>query len=109
MAVTQTQSKNDASVVQIVVGSYLDTGTAAAIVLTVGFQARYVKVMNEDGDCWEEWYEGMAAAEAMKVIADGTLAKITTNGITVAAKTFTIGLDTDINVTSEQLSWMVIG
>ena len=108
MAITSTHT-NDVGVVQRAVGSYLDTGTVAAFKITCGFKPRYVKVVNEDGDCYEEWFEGMADAEAMKMIADGTFAKITSNGITVAEDGFTVGLDTDIHVTSEQLSWIALG
>ena len=108
MAITSTQS-NDKGVVQRAVGSYLDTGTAAAFILTVGFQPRYVRVVNEDGDCYEEWFEGMADAESMKMLTGGTYEKMTTHGITVSATGFTVGLDTDINVTSQQLSWVAFG
>lgn len=111
MSSTSTQSKNPASVGQVAVGSYIDTGTAAAFTITCGFKPRYVKVVNEDGDCFEEWFEGMADAEAMKLIGDttpATYSKITSNGITVSASGFTVGLDTDINVSSQQLSWLAI-
>ena len=109
MSATSTQSQHPASVTNTAVGSYIDTGTAAAFVITTGFQARYVKVVNEDGDCYYEWFEGMADAEAMKMLTGGTYAKVTTHGITVSANGFTVGLDTDINVTSQQLSWIAIG
>jgi len=109
MAITSTQSQQPASVNNTAVGSYIDTGTAAAFKITVGFQPRFVRVINEDGDCHEEWYEGMADAESMKMLTGGTYAKMTTHGITVASDGFTVGLDTDINVTSQQLSWLAIG
>lgn len=112
MSVTSSQSHQPASVANIAVGSYIDTGTAAAFSITCGFQPRYVRVVNEDGDAFEEWFEGMADAEAMKLIGDTspvTYSKITTNGITVSANGFTVGLDTDINVTSQQLSWLALG
>lgn len=109
MAITQSQSKNSASVVQCVVGNYITTGTAAAITITIGFQAKYIRVCNETSRDQMEWYEGMADAEGIKTVAAGTRTLVTSNGITVAAKTFIIGLDTDVNVTSEQLSWYAIG
>jgi len=112
MAITSTQSQHPASVANIAVGSYLDTGTVAAFKITTGFQPRYVKVVNETGGHFEEWFEGMEDAEALKCTEDaGTvdIAMITSNGITVAADGFTVGLDTDIHVTSEQLSWIAIG
>lgn len=95
------------------VGRFLDTGTVAATKITTGFKPRYVKIMNVDGLCFEEWFEGMADASAVKVVDSGAgttdVIKITSNGITVAADGFTIGLDTDILVSSEQLSWIAIG
>ena len=108
MAITSTGS-NDSGPVQRAVGSYLDDGTAAAFNITCGFKPRYVKVVNEDGDCYYEWFEGMADSEAMKMVTGGTYAKVTTHGITVANDGFTVGLDTDINVTSQQLSLLALG
>ena len=109
MAITQSQAKNSASVLQMVVGNYITSAAAAAITITVGFQAKYVKVVNETDRIEMEWYEGMADAEGIKTIANGTRSIITSNGITVAAKTFIIGLDTALNVTNKQLSWVVFG
>lgn len=116
MAVTQSQSQAG-GVVNVAVGRYLDTGTAAAITITCGFKPRYVKVVNVTaagtGLNWHEWFEGMADASAIKVDDQGSseagVTIITTLGITPAEDGFTIGLDTDLNVTSEQLSWIAIG
>jgi len=91
-------------------GTYLDTGTVAAYeYTTLGFQPRYVKVINETSGDTMEWIEGMANAEGYKRLAAGTGALVTSNGITVGARGFTIGLDTDINVQSEQVSWVAFG
>lgn len=109
MAITSTQSKVPASVPNIAVGRYLDTGTAAAFTITTGFKPRYVAVFNVTSGDKYEWFEGMADASAFKQVAAGTSTIITTLGITVSASGFTVGLDTDLNVTSEQLSWMAIG
>ncbi|MCG3772752.1 MAG: hypothetical protein JW384_03971 [Nitrosomonadaceae bacterium] len=112
MAITSTQSKTSASITNIAVGRYLDTGTAAAFTITTGFQPRYVRVINLDGSGGKEeyeWFEGMTAAHAFKRVAAGTATVITSLGITVSATGFTVGLDTDINVTSEQISWMAMG
>ena len=110
MAITSTQSSHQ--VRNVAVGSYLDTGTAAAFDINCGFKPRYVKVMNEDGDCYGEWFEGMANSEMMKMIGDtspAVLAKMTTHGIIPLDNGFTVGLDTDLNVTSQQLSWLAMG
>jgi len=111
MAATQSQS-SDKGIVHRAVGSYIEDTLAAAFVITVGFQPRYVRVVNEDGDAMMEWFEGMADAEAMKLVGDTspvTYAKITSNGITVSATGFTVGLDTDVNVVNQQMSWLALG
>ncbi len=110
MAITSTQSKVPADAHNVAVGRFLDTGTVAATKITTGFKPRYVKVVNlAASSSSEEWFEGMADASAWKVSTSGAFSLITSNGITVAADGFTIGLDTDVLVTSEQLSWMAIG
>lgn len=109
MTITQSQSNQPASVFNMAVGSYITDGTAAAITLTLGFQARYVRVVNETSGDQIEWFEGMEDAEGFKRVAAGTGAMVTSSGITVGESTIIIGLDTDINVTNEQLSWLAIG
>src|SRR3990167_2378448 len=109
MAITSTQSKVPADAHNVSVGRYLDTGTVAAFTITTGFQPRYVRVVNVTSGDEYEWFEGMAAASAYKRVTAGDATIPTTLGITVSASGFTVGLDTDINATSEQLSWMAIG
>src|SRR3990167_4686606 len=84
--------------------SYIDTGTVAARAFTVGFTPRYVKVVNETDRIQEEWFEGMADAEGLLQIANGTKTLITADGITPSATGFTFGLDTTIHITSKQYS-----
>jgi hypothetical protein len=111
MSATQSQSSNH--VRNVSVGRYIESSTAVAISITTGFKPRYVKIVNETGICMEEWFEGMAAASAVKTVDSGTgttdIIRITSNGITVTSTGFTIGVDTDINVTSEQLNWLAMG
>lgn len=111
MATTESQSAQVVGV-NMAVGRYIiESGdTAAAITITVGFKARYVKVvnLNASGDVMIEWFEGMAADEGVKTAIDGTRSLITSLGITVSDKSFVIGLDTDLNVKAEQLSWLAI-
>ena len=111
MAVTSTQSMQPASVANVAVGRYLSTSTAAAFKITTGFKPRYVKVVNlgSTGLASMEWFEGMGDASALLVITDGTHSVDTTTGITVATDGFTVGLNTDVNIISEQLSWIAIG
>ncbi len=107
MAQTITQ-KNPRPLAQVATGRYLDTGTVAAYTFTLGFQPRYVHVINNTSGDEETWIEGMTAAYAHKRVAAGTAAQITSLGITVSATGFTLGLDTDVNVTSEQVSFLAL-
>ena len=111
MAVTSTQSKGPADVNNVAVGRYHDDGTAAAFKITTGFKPRYVKVFNvgATGLASMEWFEGMADASCILTVTDGTITVPTTLGITVAVDGFTVGLNTDVNITHEQLSWIAIG
>jgi len=106
MAITATQSKAPASVINVAVGSYITSSTAEAFVITTGFKPRFVEVHNETSGDSFKWYEGMTNAEALKRVAAGTSSIITSNGITVSDTGFTVGLDTDVNVINEQLSWI---
>lgn len=108
MTVTQSLS-NNGGVQNHAVGSYITTGTAAAIEIECGFKPRYVRVVNQTSGDMEEWFEGMTDAHAIKQVAAGTRAAITSLGITPADDGFTIGLDLDINVTNEQLRWEALG
>jgi len=94
---------------QLATGTYLDTGTVAAYDFeTLGFTPRYVKLVNETSGDVLEWNENMADSEGYKRVAAGTGALITSNGIIPLTNGFTFGLDTDMNVTSEQVSWIAM-
>lgn len=109
MAVTSTQSIQPVGI-NIAVGRYISSDTAAAFTITTGFKPRYVKVvnLNASGDVTVEWFEGMADDSAILRGIDGAQSLITTLGITPLSYGFTVGLQTDLNVISEQLSWMAI-
>ena len=110
MAITATQ-KNPLVTNRLATGRYITSSTAAAFTITLGFTPRYVKVVNlgSSGLATLEWFEGMADASALLEITDGTKSVDTTTGITVSATGFTVGLNTDVNIINEQLSWLVIG
>jgi len=106
----QTATQTHSHVRNQAVGRFLDTGTVAATAFTVGFRPRYVKVVNVDSGDMFEWYEGMAAASACKTVGStGVRSKVTSNGITVSDNGFVLGLDTDVLVSSEQISWVAVG
>lgn len=108
MAQTITINKSDGVSGRVAVISHIEDDTAVAFDVNIGFTPRHVRVVNEDGDAYMEWYQGMADGEAMKMVTGGTYAKITSNGITLVddgtTLGFTVGLDTDVNVVNEQLS-----
>jgi len=108
MAQTITTSTGD-GVSRVATGRYLDTGTVAAYDFECGFQPKYVRICNLTSGDMMEWFEGMADASAAKQVAAGTRSLITTLGVTPLTTGFTMGLDTDVNVTSEQISWLAIG
>ena len=110
MAVTSTQN-NPGTLLQMATGNYLEDDTAVAFDITTGFKPRYVRVVNETSRDMLEWFEGMADAEAIKTVAAGTRTLITSLGISILSGNngFTVGLDLDVNVVNEQLSWVAFG
>jgi len=83
------------------VGSF--TGTGAILnIRTIDFRPRRVVLTNVSADNAKgEWLEGMAADSAIKTITDGTISIITSGGITILSNGFTLGADTDLNVSGE--------
>lgn len=108
MAITETIN-GPLTLTRMATISYIDTGTVAARAFTVGFTPRYIKVVNETDRIQEEWFEGMADAEGLLQIANGTKTLITSNGITPSETGFTFGLDTTIHITNKQYSMLVLG
>lgn len=91
-------------------------GTGSAINVQCGFSPSYVQVINIDGDAMLYWTKDMTDDEGYKVIAAGTGAQIASGGITPYAGTagansagFTIGTDTDVNVSAETLMIVAFG
>ena len=110
MAITSSQVQNVASVCHAAAGRYIDTGTVAAFNITLGWKPVWVRVLNETASSSGfEHFAGMTAGHAIKRALAGDLTVVTSNGITLLTYGFTVGLDTDVNVTSEQLDWVAIG
>lgn len=86
-------------------------GTGAAINISVGFIPRRVVLENIDGDAILTWTPDMGDDGGYKTVAAGTNAHIASGGITgysgsaSAAEGFTIGTDTDVNVSDETIIW----
>jgi len=99
-----------ASVNNVAVGRYLDDSPAAEFTITTGFKPRYVQVVNvgATGLAKLEWWEGMADGTALLTITNGTMS-ISTDGIEILSYGFTVEVNTDVNITNEQLSWIAMG
>jgi hypothetical protein len=91
------------------------TGTGAVINVSLGFIPETVVLRNITSGDELFWDEGMAAANGRKRVAAGTSTLITSGGITAfagvagtSAPGFTIGTDTDMNVSAEILHYTAI-
>lgn len=81
------------------------TGTGAAISVDVGFEPYRVEVFNETQICRALHIRGMDAASAHKVSDNGAGTAdseyITSGGITLGSRGFSIGTDADLNTASD--------
>lgn len=84
-----------------------DSGAAAIATFTMGFTPRIVRFHNLTDRISDEWYEGMASANSLHTLANGTRSLETTNGIAVSGKTFTVTATT--MVASKSFFWEAIG
>lgn len=87
-------------------------GTGAAInVDQCGFRPTYVKLFNTSGTVTLEWTASMASAAGFKSLNHDTAqhAVLTSLGVTPYATGFTIGADTDVNVSGEDIHWIAFG
>ncbi len=93
-----------------VTGSLLGTG-ASRNVKTVGFSPKRVEVHNvaSGGKNKLYWQDTMADAAGIKTLANGTVSELSTLGITPLADGFTLGADTDVNVSGEKVHWAAFG
>lgn len=87
---------------ELKIGSY--TGNGAAQDVSCGFVPEYVRIINAtDGTNVAEWFDGMAAASSISVVAAAGPVLDTTNqvtrfaGSTSAAAGFTVGTDLSVN------------
>jgi len=92
-------------------------GTGAAINISCGFVPRVVRVLNIDGICTMDWTDDMGDAYGLKTADSGIgttdISLVTSLGISAYAGSeaansagFTIGADTDLNVSAETLIWV---
>ncbi|MFW9927895.1 MAG: hypothetical protein ACFFD1_00720 [Candidatus Thorarchaeota archaeon] len=85
---------------RVQVRSFYGTG-ADMNVRTFDFRPKRIEVFNISGLCKADWVEGMADDSAVKTVTAGTMSLITTNGITPLSNGFSLGADSDLNVSGE--------
>lgn len=86
---------------QNVTGAFMGTG-ASLTISTIGFKPRHLKLFNADDPAFGEYFEGMPDDYVAKQKGSATT-YATSGGITLTATGFTIGTDTDLNVSGEQV------
>ncbi len=84
------------------------TGTGANIVVATPFDPAMVVVINETDGSMHVHIPTMTAADVF-AIKTAAVAYISTGGITLGTKQFTIGTDADLNTNSDVLHWAAFG
>lgn len=86
MALTTNTKSQTAGICNHLVGQLVtDATTAAAATISCGFVPRIVRLHNVTDRISQEWYEGMAANNALQTVAAGTRTLDTSNGPVVDA------------------------
>jgi hypothetical protein len=86
---TDVATSNSAGIVNFATGR-IDPTDNSAVVVTLGFRPRHIKVVNEDLVVVWEKFEGMADAAAIKVVTAGTTTYDTNSAIVISDNGFTI-------------------
>jgi hypothetical protein len=108
MATSTNSQTNVDGVVRKARGKIVTTSASAeALTITLGFAPLKVKFVNATDRIQDEWYEGMASAESIHTIANGTVSLETTNGVAVSGNTFTLTATT--MVASKTFYWEAEG
>lgn len=89
---------------QIHVGAVLGTGASLAV-NKPGFKPSFVALFNADDPAFGFYFNGMPDGYVAKH-TDSTTSYATSNGLTLSEDGFTIGADTDLNVSGEQLFYV---
>jgi hypothetical protein len=84
-----------------------DSGTAAALTITLGFDPAVVIFHNVTDRISDEWYAGMAAASSLHTVAAGTRTLELVNGVTPVSKGFSVNATTML--ASKEFHWEATG
>ncbi len=107
MAITQSQVDANRVRSQFASGAYLDSAaTPEAMVFTLGFKPRYVKVVNETDMTIVEWHESLAATKSFKQAQNGDSTLATDSAIVVSDSGFTFLKA--LTIQNKQYRWMAL-
>lgn len=84
-----------------------DSGTAVDTTFGLGFTPRKVVFINLTDRITDEWYEGMVSGASLHTIAAGTRTYVSTGGITIGDKSFTI--PAALILASKEFAWEALG
>jgi hypothetical protein len=102
---TVSATSQAAGIVNFAAGSFTSDNTAT--VVTLGFTPRWVRVINStDAVVWEK-IEGMAAANAVKTVTNGTTTIDTGSAVLFGDVSFTLSSTAGGN--SKAISWVAQG
>lgn len=109
MALSTNTKSQTAGICNHAVGQLVtDATTAAAATIAVGFVPRVFRLHNLTDRISQEWYEGMAANNALQTIAAGTRTLDTANGPSVDANG-NVTLPATALIASKTFAWEAIG
>lgn len=104
MATSTNSQTNSNGVSHRACGKIVTTSaSAAALTISLGFTPREVNFHNFTDRISDQWLEGMASAESLHTVANGTRTLETTNGIAVSGNSFTLTATT--MVASKTFYW----
>lgn len=87
-------------------GAFDGTGALLTVEAEIGFRPRVVRLVSGGGLVTANWQEGMDEGRGFKRVTAGTMSQIAASaGITPTDKGFTLGADTDLNVSGERVYW----
>lgn len=83
-------------------------GTGAALDIEVGFRPRHVHLINLSSADEAKWAEYMDDGSMHKRLAAGSATVVSSNGVTPTDSGFTLGPDSDMNVSGEKVLYICV-
>jgi len=84
------------------------TGTGASLSVTLGFEPKYVKVINLTSGASLETISDVGDGKGLKLTDTPTYALVSSNGLTIDNNGFTLGTDA-VNTNTDTLAYIAFG